>query len=210
LRSISMFGLPHAYPGYAGKGMPPINRKKVKVMSVMLNDRNKRALIILGVSVAAILGFRYVVSPAMDQWDADKELLGEKQEQLALLSSIINPTAKQKNINDVVPAFEVPATEDDQRVLFARKFNEQLKQAGVSFGSQKYTIKGKKLASSGLKPLKYECKKGGGNFNQIVTLLEKLDENPYLLSVEELKLQCGKKKREKMTITMTLSTLIRQ
>ena len=180
-------------------------------MTELSEKRNRRALITGVVFVVSILLFHFVISPGMDQWKELKLELADTQRKLELVGAIDNLelSAKRKELAQSVPAFEMPQREDKQRLLFERKINEQLQKAGIKLTNQpQYYSKGKKQPGLGLKLLRLQCR-GNANFSQIMDLLAGLNENPYLVSIEEIKIECGKKKREEMSLSLTLSTFVR-
>jgi hypothetical protein len=103
----------------------------------------------------------------------------------------------------------MPKKEDKQRPLFYRKMTEQLQQAGIGVNPmpQYVSSRGKKQTGLSVKLLRLRCQ-GKGKYDQILKLMAELEKNPYLVSVEEIKIACDPKKREEMTLDMTVSTFM--
>jgi len=173
-------------------------------MPISLDKRNKQALMILAAAAALILIFHYGTGPCLDEWDSIRLSLTVQEQKLAMIRTA-NGSA------ELVPAFEMPLSEDKQRPLFYRKITEQFKKAGVNVNPlPQYVSRGRKLPnlSLSLKVLRLRCR-GGGKYDQILQLVADLNKNPYLAGIEEFKIVCGKEKREKMSLDLTVSTFVR-
>ena len=46
-------------------------------------------------------------------------------------------------------------------------------------------------------------------FRQVLDLLAGLKENPYLVGVEEFKIECGREKRQEVELDLTVSTFVK-
>ena len=104
---------------------------------------------------------------------------------------------------------EMPQSLYQQRLAFEQKVNEQVKKAGIKIKKLRYSSKGKKNATFNGTVLPLECQ-GTANLDQVLNLLVGLNENPYLLALEQFDLQCGpEKKRQEMTVSFTVSTIAR-
>ena len=175
-------------------------------MIKLANKRNKRALIILAVVAGLIVIFDRAICPWLDDWKEVRASLAIGQGKLDLVSAVHSP-AKQKELADVVPAFEMPQPEDEQRLQFEVKVNEQLQKAGINVAGLQYIGRAKKQPGLSVKLLQLRCQ-GKGKFDQIMDLLARLDENPGFVSIEEMKIECGKEKREEMEMTLMVSTFV--
>jgi len=165
-------------------------------------QRNKRALCIGAVAIVAVLAFHFLIYPWLDHWGDVRVSLKLQTEKLALIDHSSDEAA-------AVRSFALPQSEDKQRLLFERKLNEQLQQAKIKVTSlPQYLAKGKSQPALDLKLLRLQCR-ATCTFPQALDLLALLDQNPYLVAIEELKLQCGKKKREQMELALTVSTFVR-
>jgi len=168
-------------------------------MFAKINEKNKRAIGLGIICGGMILLYSFVIEP----WQLVRKRIVEKQEKVEQVH------AQQALQKAELAAFEMPKPEDEQRLLFERKFSEQLQQCGIQVTTQPYYLhgRGKKQPGLGVKLLRMHCK-GKCNFNQAMDLLVKLHENPYLVAVEEFKLECGKKKRQEMKLAITVSTFV--
>lgn len=178
-------------------------------MDILSDKRNKRALIILVACVAFVGLYSLVIDPFLGHWQKISIQLEQKIEKVDLIESIYNTTGKaaQARLNRKVPAFAMPQVEDKQRMLFAKKIDEQIKKTGIKLTSQgKYLSKGKRQTGMDLKLLALQYR-GKGQLNQIIDLLDDLKNNPYLVGIEEIKITCGKKNRNEMDLALTISTL---
>ena len=176
------------------------------------SNNNKRALIILAIGSAVILLYSFAYVPFMDHWDSVQTELQLQQKKIDVIRSIYNPETDsvQQAINQKVPTFTMPATVDDQLLLFHQEVARQFKEAGFkpAAGPQYLSDKGSVHKSSGMRSFKLTCA-GKTNFNQMIDLLLKLRENQYVKSIEELKITWDKNDRKNMDIDLTVSTLAR-
>jgi hypothetical protein len=103
-----------------------------------------------------------------------------------------------------VPAFVMPADLGKQRLLFESEVNRQLKQNGIN-AKLKFTGLGKSQAGLGVKLMKLQCK-ARCKFDQALTLLASLTENPYLVDIEEFTFKCDEAKPQQVDLTLVVST----
>ena len=164
-----------------------------------LSDRDRRALKIAAVAVVVLLAYAFLLAPWLDHWSSVKTRLEAGKARLAQLDAI-KPQAS-------VPVLEMPQKLHQQRLLFERKLREQLKKAGIAVKTLKYRGKGKRNAALNGNVLQLECT-APAKFEQVLTLLSGMNENPYLISIEQLDIQVGpEKKRQEMTLNLTATTL---
>lgn len=152
------------------------------------------------VSVACVLF--YYGSDWLDHWGQIRIEGDVLQSKLEIID--VDET-KQRGLLALVPAFEKPLGQDEQQFLFRDAFDKQLKAAGIK--SEPLQIQSNRRAPlTGYKSLYLVCK-AKCKFSQALDLLAKLNENPYLLGVEELKLKVDPKKRTEVELDLTVSTL---
>ena len=106
----------------------------------------------------------------------------------------------------IVPVFEMPEREEKQKFLFRDKFNEQLRSARIN-SEPLQVLSPVKSGVAGYELLRLKCS-AKCSFRQALDLLAKLNENPYLVGIEELKIECDQKKRQDVKLDLTISTLI--
>jgi len=118
--------------------------------------------------------------------------------------------AQQAGLMAIVPVFETPAPEEEQKFLFRDKLHEQLKKAGINTEPLQI-IAARRVRSVPYRVLKIRCK-GKCKLDQLFEFLVSLKENPYLVGVEELRIQCDAKqppeKRSQVEIDLTVSTFV--
>lgn len=169
-------------------------------MITKLSQRDKRALKLGGVIAAAIVLFA-LGSTWLDNWAAVRTSLKKAKADL----KIINPdNAKLQALLSVVPKFEIPQTEETQKLLFRDKFNEQLKKAGIK-AEPLQALAPVRSPNPGCKLLRLKCK-AKCTFEQMLNLLADLNDNPYLVGVEEFNIKCDPKKRQEIVLNLTVST----
>ncbi len=142
----------------------------------------------------------------IDDWRQVRQSLAQSQNRLKDLE--VNETA-QAGLLAIVPVCELPQEERVQKTLFRDKLNEQLKKAGINTEPLQFLpvrkVKDRKV-------LKIQCK-GKCKFDQLLDLLAGLRENPYLVGIEELKIDCDTKqppdKRQEVEMALTVSTFVK-
>ena len=115
----------------------------------------------------------------------------------------INETHR-KGLMAKVPTFEMPVEEEKQQFRFRDQFNEQLKKAGIK-NDPLQIIPDRRSPISGYKSLHLSCT-AKCKFSQALDLLAKLNENPYLVGVEEFRMKIDPKKRSEVELDITVST----
>jgi hypothetical protein len=168
-----------------------------------LNEKDKRALKIGALLAVAILVFVFG-SKWRGRW-AQARAKGAALS--AKLDAIDVNKARQKGLMSLVPAFEMPEIEAEQKFLFREKLNDQLKKAGIN--SEVIQIQtARKSPLAGYKLLHLTCN-AKCKFSQVLDLLTRLNENPYLVGIEEFKIKVDAKKRQEVQLNLTVSTFVR-
>ncbi len=165
-----------------------------------LNEKDIRALKLGAVGAAAILVFVFG-SKFQTRWAAAKE---KKVELERKLNAIDVDKAKQAGLMAIVPVFEMPQAEDEQKFLFRDKLSEQLQKAGIR-NKPLQLQPAKKSSQAGYKLLLVKCNATCG-FSQVLDFLTRLNENPYLVGVEEFRIKVDPKRRENVELDFTVST----
>lgn len=169
-----------------------------------LSQRDKRALKIGAVCAAAILVFVFATK-WFEHWAEVRKSIAEKR---AKLEAIRVDKARQEGLLSIVPVFETPQEEEEQMFQFREKFNEQLKKAGIKGEPIRVLRTRRKQHGTNYKLLCLQSR-GKCNFEQVLNLLAGLRENPYLVGIEELKMECDPKKRREFKVDLTVSTFIK-
>jgi hypothetical protein len=168
-----------------------------------LSDRDKRAMkigLICAAGVAAfVFGTKWV-----GHWRQARRSLAEINAKLEIIG--VDKT-RQTALASIVPVFEMPQKEETQKFLFRNKLNEQLKQAGINSKPLQVLPAGKPR-QDGYRMLRLKCS-AKCKFGQVLDFLARLNENPYLVGVEEMRLRCDAKNREDVELDLTVSTFIR-
>ncbi len=123
------------------------------------------------------------------------------------LDTIDVDKAKQAGLASIVPVFEMPQVEEEQKFLFRDKLSEQFKKAGIKNKPLQIQA-GRKSPQAGYKLLLVKCN-ATCQFVQVLDFLARLNENPYLVGIEELKIKCDPKKQGEVALDLTVSTFAR-
>jgi hypothetical protein len=167
-----------------------------------LSQREKRTLKIGAVFIAAILLF-VLSTEWLERWTEVRKSLALARAELKVLDV---DEAKRAGLLSVVPSFEMPQSEERQKFLFRDKLNEQLKKAGINSRPLQILPAQKSQRQSGYKLLRLQCR-GKCQFGQLLDLLAGLNENPYLVGIEEMRIKCNPENREEFEIeNLTVST----
>jgi hypothetical protein len=165
-----------------------------------LNKKDIRAIKIGAIGAAIIVVFVFG-SAGHEHWtkaNADAAVLRTK------LDTINTDKAKQAGLMSIVPVFEMPQVEEEQKFLFRDKLSEQLQKAGIR-NKPLQIQSGRKSPQSGYKLLLVKCN-ATCQFAQMLDFLSRLNENPYLVGIEEFKIKCDPKKRGEVELDFTVST----
>ena len=172
-----------------------------------LSQRDKRAAQFGAVAVVAIVAY-FFAAPWFSDWQTTRTQLQRCREQLEAIGAGRSARAAmtQQGLATVVPKFEMPQAEAKQTVLFRNEFNRQLKQAGINAKSLQY-MAAKKLSTGGYKTLRLQCK-ARCNLQQVLDLLAGLNENAYLVGIEELQIKPDARERQNVDLVLTVSTFV--
>ena len=167
-----------------------------------LSQKEKRTLKFGAVCAVVIVGFA-LATEWLGHW---KKVRNSRAGIEKKLDAINVSDAKRAGLMSIVPVFEMPEKEETQKFLFRDKFNEQLKKAGIKSEPLQVLLPIKSPVV-GYELLRLKCS-AKCRFGQALDLLARLKENPYLVGIEELKIECDQKKRQDVKLDLTVSTLI--
>jgi len=165
-----------------------------------LKEKDIRALKYGAVGAAAILVFVFG-SKFQNRWTLAKE---KKSALDNKLNAIDVDKAKQAGLMSIVPVFEMPQAEDEQKFLFRDKLSEQLQRAGIR-NKPLQLQPAKKSSQAEYKLLLVKCN-ATCRFSQALDFLARLNENPYLVGIEEFRIKVDPKRREDVELDFTVST----
>lgn len=169
-----------------------------------LSQKDRRTLKIGAVCLIAIVAFVFA-RRWFNHWAQVRNSLAAAEAKLELIDV---GEAKRAGLMSMVPVFEMPEKEETQKFLFRDKFNEQLKKAGMKSEALQFLPIGKSR-QAGYKLLRLQCRRGKCKFGQVLDLLARLNENPYLVGIEELKIECDPKKRHEVNVDLVMSTFVK-
>lgn len=171
-------------------------------------QRNRRALIVGAVAAGVILLLTYGLTP----WLELRRQIARQQEILAKAAHDDSPTVQVRRLRlaQAVPAFEMPAEEDQQRLRFLKSLTAALKDAGLNLPEMpRYKAQTLPQSDLDVKLLSLECQ-GQCKLEQAFDVLARLYENPYIVSVEQMALECDSDDRDTWRLSLTLSTFVQE
>lgn len=165
-----------------------------------LSQSDKRTLKIGAICAVGIVAFVFGTK-WMGRWAQARRSLAEVKAKLELIS--VDQT-RQAGLAAIVPVFQMPQKEETQKLLFRNKLNEQLKKAGINSKPLQVLAAGK-AKQGGYRLLRVKCS-AKCRFGQMLDFLARLNENPYLVGIEEMRIKCDSKNREDVEMDLTVST----
>jgi hypothetical protein len=168
-----------------------------------LSQKDIRALKIGAVGVAAVLMFLFALE-WRDRWVTAREKGAQVR---AKLDVIDVDKAKRAGLMSIVPVFEMPVEKEKQKFLFRDKLSEQLRSARIN-SEPLQEATGGKSPYPGYKLLNLKCS-AKCQFGQVLDLLARLKENPYLVGIEELRVRSDRRDPRQVELNMTVSTLVK-
>jgi hypothetical protein len=123
------------------------------------------------------------------------------------IESINVEKARQDGLLSIVPVLAMPVAESEQTLLFRNKLREQFKQSRINNKPLQILSTGK-TRLGGYRTARLECS-AKCNFGQLLDFLARLNENPYLLCVEEMRIRTDKKKPQDVEVDLMFSTLVK-
>ena len=168
-----------------------------------LSEKDKRTLRVGGILVGAIL-VSAILMQWVEHWGQVRESLAVSRGELKMISSAAG-SADGGGL--ILPAFEMPQRQEQQQFLFRDKLAEQFKTAKIKTEPLQ-VIPATKTRQGGYRVMR--LKTGGScKLGQIFDFIANIEENPYLVSVEEFRIKCDEKNRENIEFDLTVSTFVR-
>jgi len=174
--------------------------KVSEIMIEKLSEKDIRTLKYGAIGAVIILLFVFG-SELRDRWIKAKTNAAVLRTKL---DSIDVDKARQAGLMSIVPVFEMPQVEEDQEFLFRDKLSEHLNKARIK-NKPLIVQSGRKSPLSEYKLLLVKCS-ATCQFTQVLDFLAQLNENPYLVGIEEFKIKCDPKKRGEVALDFTVST----
>ena len=173
-------------------------------MDMKITDRDKRTLILAGVTAAAIVLWFVVADGFFADWKQVRQDISVYRGKFESVASSESLSAADKGLYSIVPVFESPELEQKQGPAYMKRFNEQLKKLGIK-AELKYLKSLRSKSASGYKTLRLQSQ-GRCKYSQLIDLLAKLYGNPYFVAVEQLTFTPDPKKAGEVEFTLVTST----
>lgn len=174
-----------------------------------LSSRDKRSVQIGAALVGVILIWGLIISPWKESRQMVKYEISSISKKLALagFNAPAGDMAKNRGLIKTVPYVEQPETENQQRITFRQSVYDQLKKAGLNTTAGPEFL-GKLDSGTASKSLKLKCTVKC-SYQQFLSFIADIYNNPYLVSIEELQLRADEKNRSQLTVTIVVSTFIK-
>ena len=165
-----------------------------------LNERDKKTIKMGAIAAAAIIVLLLALK-GYSNWD------NKRKEYDSLVSSInslnISDAAQKKLLSDV-PVFQLPQDEQTQKEDFRKELEREFDSLRIQTDPwQEVTTKKSYLSGYGTLFLKTS---GSCRFQQILDLLAIIKDNPYLVGIEELHIECDPQNPQQANFNITVST----
>ncbi len=174
-------------------------------MAYRLSQHDKKVLKFSAIAAAVMLIYAYMLAPLAADWSRTRAAIAANRKTVQSLAGSVD---RRMNQASIVPVVEMPESTEKQQHLFKTSINKQLMDAGIQSKSLQYITTGKTTNNLGFTISKLKCD-AKCNMSQVVRLLGSLPENPHLLGIEELRISCDTKKRDEITLSITVSTFCR-
>jgi hypothetical protein len=165
-----------------------------------LSERDIRTIKLGAVGVVGILIF-FFGAKGLGKWSKARAGANMKAAQI---EGVNMGDARLAGLLSIVPVFEMPEKEEEQKSRFREKLLDQFKRAGIRHEPLKVVIT-KTTLSKSYKLMNIQCK-AKCSFTQVLDLLAKLNENPHLVGVEAFKMKCNKSNPQEVELDLTVST----
>ncbi len=174
-----------------------------------LSQRDRRTIMFGAAAALVIIGWSLGL-PWLKDWQETRTALAARKQQIKLIAPGDDQAAAKavEELVRAVPVFEMPQREKEQIVLFRDAFSEQLKKAGIKVRTLEYTGTAAARRVGAYRLLRLQCR-GQCQLNQAFDLLAALNENPYLVGVEDIQLKCDPRNRQNVDLTLTVSTFVK-
>jgi hypothetical protein len=168
-----------------------------------LTQKDIRAIKLGVICVAGIFLFM-IGNKVYDRWKEAKASITLLNNKLELIDV---DKAKRSGLVSIVPKFEMPKEEEEQKFLFVDKLTEQFKKAGIK-NQPLQVVSTSKSKQAGYQLLRMKCS-ANCKLTQVLDLLANIKDNPYLVGIEELRIRKDKKKPQDVDMDITVSTLVK-
>lgn len=171
-----------------------------------LNPKDVRALKLGAAGIAAIIVLLFILE-LNERWTKASASFDAMNTKLSTLAALDITETKYAALRSIVPVFKMPVEKEIQKYLFMDSLNEQFKKAGIN--NQPWEeLGGKSKMQTGYEVLRLNTS-GKCNINQLFDLLTNLKENPYLIGIEELTINCDTKNQQQADFEITVSTPVK-
>jgi len=168
-----------------------------------MSEKDIRTLKLGAIGAGLILVF-FCTSKWLGHW---KKVRSDITTIKGKLEAIDVEKVRQAGLLSIVPVFEMPVAEDEQTLLFRDRLRKQFQQARINNKPLQILSTGKTRVG-GYRTARLECSAKCG-LSQLLDFLARLNENPYLLAVEEMRIRTDKKKPQDVEVDLIFSTLVR-
>ena len=175
-----------------------------------MSSRDKRAVLFGTAAIVLIVLYLLVALPLLEDWSSTRKQLKQYHARLESIGGRSAASrAKLAGLYKTVPFLELPQTEDLQRKLFWDKIYDQLKKVGIRLKSGPDYVSGGRKETQEPAVLRLNFA-GSCKYEQFVKFLAQLNENPYLVGIEELTIEADEKETDMINIEMTVETFVKQ
>jgi hypothetical protein len=165
-----------------------------------MNEKDKKTIKTGAIAAAAII-ILIGTMQGYSKWNAKKD---EDKKLTSNIRTLDIPDSAYNKLRSDVPVFQFPQDEQTQKENFRTELEEEFKSVRIETKPWEEVLT--KQTTSGTYGKLYLKTNGTCRFQQILDLLAVLKENPYLVGVEELHIDCDPQNPQQATFNIKVST----
>lgn len=167
-----------------------------------MNEKDKNTLKKGGIAVAAVVVLVVAVQ-VYGNWNTKKAESDTIDNQLRTLN--VPDNVRSKTLGSI-PVFIMPKDGQTQKELFRNSLDQSLEQLRISTDPWQEITTNKTPTVSGYSSLSLKTS-GSCRVDQILSLLASLKQNPYLVGIEELHIECNQQNPQQADFSIQVSTI---
>ncbi len=167
-----------------------------------MNEKDKKTIKKGGIGAMAVVVL-FVAAQGYGTWNKKISEYNTIDSQLRTLN--VTDSTRKKMLESV-PVFQMPKGEQDQKPLFRDSLDQLFAEVGINTEPWQEVATSKTPVIAGYGSLRLKAS-GSCRFDQILRLLALLKQNPYLVGIEELHIECNPQNPQQAEFSIQVSTI---